>query len=228
MRILVIDNNRDPDCWGAIDLRVYALKQQGATVYTRRGFHDDLPRAVGPEFFDRTVISGSGASCLVEEPWTQHLDDWIRRTINLRRPLLGICYGHQALCRSLGGLSVVRKADIHQLGWAKIQIEKETPLLRGLSRSFYSFATHYEEVKSLPPGMVRLASSVGCEIEGCQVEGLPVYGLQFHPEKPADSCQRIIDRAKKDTGAPLNLLEDTSRYYDPKVGDLIFENFLRS
>ncbi len=225
MRILIIDNNRDPDCWGAMDLRVFTLKKQGATIDTRRGFHDDLPLC-GPEYFDRTIVSGSAASCLTLEPWSEHLDQWVRRTVDLGKPLLGICYGHQVLCRSLGGLQTVRKSAIPQFGWTRIERTTQTPLFEGLPQIFYSMSTHYEEVSQLPHGMRVIARSQGCAIEACQVAERPVYGVQFHPEKTADAAELILKKAKKTGKPPQLLLEDTPRYYDPKVGEKIFENFL--
>src|SRR4051794_27909940 len=101
MRILIIDNNIDPDAWGSSDLRRMASLAQGATVHTRRAPHGDLP--ANPAAYDRVLVSGSKTSCLDSAPWVESLHEFIRRTLDLGRPFLGVCYGHQSLIRSLGG-----------------------------------------------------------------------------------------------------------------------------
>ncbi len=201
-RILIIDNNRDPDCWGAADLRRMASLLDGATLYTRRAPEDDLPAS--PDPFDQVIVSGSKTSAMEDAPWVFKLHDFIRRTLDAGKPFLGVCYGHQSLVRALGGKETVRKAAQSEYGWTSIEVVESSPLMEGLSRSFYTYSSHEDEVASLPSGLKRLARSSACEIQACQLEGRPVFGIQFHPEK----------RLEKE------------KLYDPKVGETLFRNFL--
>ena len=58
----------------------------------------------GPEAFDGYVITGSPASVNDDAlPWVGHLLDFIRAVDAARQPLIGLCFGHQAVARALGG-----------------------------------------------------------------------------------------------------------------------------
>ncbi|MGZ3699992.1 MAG: type 1 glutamine amidotransferase, partial [Bdellovibrionota bacterium] len=181
MKILVIDNNLDRDCWGAEDLRRLLRSFSGATAHVRRAPQEDLPRDASG--FDRIVVSGSRTSCLADAPWIEKLLEFIRGAVTRGTPLLGVCYGHQALVRALGGTEMVRKSAADEYGWSRIEVLEDSPLLKGVGKRFYSFSAHSEEVRQLPRGMKRLARSEACEIQACWLEGKPVYGIQFHPEK---------------------------------------------
>ncbi|MBC7691862.1 MAG: type 1 glutamine amidotransferase [Methylotenera sp.] len=225
MNVLIIDNNMDETSWGSPDLRRYATALQGATVTVRRGPHQDLPSNLRK--FDRVIVSGSRASCMELSPWAADVDMLIREAITTAKPLLGVCYGHQALNRVVGGVDILRRGETAEFGWTKIEKVASAPLLEGLPNTFYSFSAHFEEVGSLPAGMKHLARSLDCEVQACQYENLPIYGIQFHPER--DLVQAAITFAeRKKTGTPKVLLhsKDGPKLYDPKIGELIFRNFL--
>jgi GMP synthase-like glutamine amidotransferase len=225
VRILIVDNNIDRDCWGAGDLVRYAVAAPGATVFVRRGPAGDLPEDVSR--YDRIIVSGSRTSCLDAAPWTGRLDELIRRAVDRSKPLLGVCYGHQALVRALGGREAVRRGKTPEFGWTRIERVERSPLFEGLPDAFYSFSSHFEEAARLPQGTRLLARSEDCAIQACAVDGKPAYGIQFHPEKDlADGEKTLAERRKK--GEPRVLLNaDRGReLYDPKVAETLFRNFL--
>src|SRR3954454_12000081 len=98
MKILIIDNNIDRDSWGSSDLCRLTRGFPGATVYVRNGPESDLPPH--PAQYDKIIVSGSKTSAMSEEPWIEELTDFIRKAIDLRKPYLGVCYGHQMLARA--------------------------------------------------------------------------------------------------------------------------------
>ena len=72
----------------------------------------------GPEAFDGYVITGSPASVNDDSlPWLGELLDFIRAVDAARQPLVGLCFGHQAVARALGG-QVARNAAGWGLGTA--------------------------------------------------------------------------------------------------------------
>ncbi len=225
MKVLIIDNTMDRDSWGSASLRNFVLKSPDRTAFVRRAPQSDLPES--PKEFDRILLSGSRTSCLEEGTWVSRLDQFLKESLNLGKPILGVCYGHQALNRVLGGKSVLRKGPRGEFGWTKIQVTERAPLFTGLADEFWSFSSHYEEVSSLPKGMRLLASSPDCEIQACRLEDLPVYGIQFHPEKNIASTDSSISEWKKDDRKNRILHEKMGKkLYDPSVGEKIFENFL--
>jgi len=93
-------------------------------------------------------------------------------------PILGICYGMQALALALGG--EVRRAGEHEYGLAEIRVLKNNPLLPGSSQT--AWMSHGDQVTRLPTGWEALASSVNCPIAAAGDSARRLFGLQFHPE----------------------------------------------
>lgn len=227
MKILIIDNTMDKDSWGVPDLCRLARLAPGSTITVRRAPEGDLPKS--PASFDRMIVSGSRTSALADEPWIENLFNFIRKSIDLKKPYLGVCYGHQALVRAISSdKSMVRRAEQAEFGWSQIQVLHTSPLFQNLPTSFYSFSAHFEEVSRLPQGMKHLASSEACQIQACQLENYPVFGIQFHPEKTLAETQKILSERKKTGNPPLLLHPHRSEeLYNPEYGETLFKNFLQ-
>ncbi|MGK5087133.1 type 1 glutamine amidotransferase [Bdellovibrionota bacterium FG-2] len=224
MKILIIDNNIDRDSWSAPSLARFARKVSGATLSIRRAPQDDLPR--DPLAFDRFVLSGSRTSAMEDAPWIDHLIEFLQKVMSAGKPILGVCYGHQILARALGGKDAVRKADRAEFGWTQIKVHQTSPLTQGLPKSFYSFASHHDEVCTLPKGMKPLASSDWCQVQAFQIGDSPTFGIQFHPEKTIEDGHRIYEIIGK-SYPTIPLLNPTrsEELFDPLVGDTLFANF---
>jgi GMP synthase (glutamine-hydrolysing) len=225
MKILIIDNAMERDSWGSDELRHYARAVQGATIAVRRAPLDDLPAS--PREFDRIILSGSGTSCMADAPWIEKLHEFIRTSINEKKALLGVCFGHQSLVRALGGKTLMRKAAKPEHGWTRIALTADAPIFKSLPKTFYTFSSHFEEVSDLPKAMKNLARSDDCQFQACQLGNLPVYGVQFHPERNIANALKTFEERKKAGGAKLLLHpNETEKLYNPKVGETIFSNFL--
>ena len=133
-------------------------------------------RATEPELAGAAAIVtlGSSASAYWSEP------EWIARECALLRdaddhgiPVLGVCFGAQALARALGGQ--VHRAARPELGW--VSPESDIPQLRGPF-----LAWHFDAI-DLPPGAVSLASSPRALQAFARGTAM---GLQFHPEVTAE------------------------------------------
>ena len=97
-----------------------------------------------------------------------------------RLPILGICYGMQAITHQLGGH--IAPATKHEYGQAVLHIiDKESPLFAGLPSSLLVWMSHGDQVVELPPGFKALAYT---ENSPAAVIGSDrnIFGLQFHPE----------------------------------------------
>lgn len=225
MKVLIIDNTRDPESFGSADLKKYVLSSPDRTAFVRRSPEEDLPKKING--FDRIILSGSRTSALDESPWVGKLDELIQEALRESKPILGVCYGHQILNRVLGGRDLIRKGIPGEFGWTEIELMERAPLFEGLPDRFWSFSSHYEEVTTLAKGMRHLARSRDCSVQACRLEDLPVYGIQFHPEKDLASANHSFQSWKKDERRNQLLHPKSGRkFYKPDVGKLIFENFL--
>lgn len=224
MNILVIDNTWSRDSWGAWELANHCAQASRGTVHVRRAPAQDLPK--DPSAFQAVVLSGSITATHDQSPWVKALDAWVKRYLELKRPFLGVCYGHQTLARVLGGLECVSDQTTAEFGWTEVQVLEDSPLLRGLGQKFTSFSWHKDEVCKQPPGTKILAKSQGCSIQAMQLKELPIFGIQFHPEKSlhtaVTSLQKRVKEKKWDGILHPN---DSDRLYDPNVGKTLFENF---
>lgn len=225
MNVLVIDNNMDRDCWGAPDL-VRLSAQNGHLVHVRRGPQEDLPKDT--RGFDRLVVSGSRESCFRMDPWAQRLDDLIRNAVSQAKPVLGVCYGHQALVRALGGEKHLRASSTPEYGWTEIELLEDSTLFEGLPRRFHTYSWHREEACSVPEGMKILARSQNCPVQAVQLEGKPAFGIQFHPEKELEDAERSLDKCRKQKIGPVLRPGDGRKLFNANIGKRIFENFLRA
>ncbi|MCH2556452.1 MAG: glutamine amidotransferase [Alcanivorax sp.] len=141
------------------------------------------------------VITGSHAMLTDEAPWMRRLMRWLEGALGHAEapPMLGICFGHQLLARTLGG-----DVDNHPLG-----MEAGTVALRltAAARTDALFASlwdqpwaqmmHRQSVLVAPPGVDVLASNGH---DSCQAfrYGHQVWGCQFHPEFSADVTRAYL------------------------------------
>ena len=93
-------------------------------------------------------------------------------------PILGICYGMQALTVQLGG--EVTPAQEHEYGLATIQVLVPNPLLPEGEMSVWM--SHGDRIKRQPPGWQVLARSANSPIAAIGNLEQRRFGLQFHPE----------------------------------------------
>lgn len=225
MKILVIDNTIDLDSWGSRDL-VSAVRAQalGRTIEVRRAPARDLPDS--PAGYTHIVVSGSKTRIEEEAQWITEHDDFLKRAIDAGVSILGVCYGHQALARILGGKKIVGPAKAPEIGWAKIETVTKNSLFQGLSNSFYSAVRHFDEVYETPKSAEHLATSERCPIQAFKMRDRQVYGIQFHPERTEDGMQKTFKQFS-DAKNRRHLIGDRLRKaYDANVATRIFSNFL--
>ena len=145
---------------------------------------DDWIRAyAGDGNLKGIILSGSHAS--VYEAST---DKAPQSVFELGIPVLGICYGMQAMAHQLGGR--VEGGHKREFGHADVRARGHTALLddivdfttadgQGMLKVWMS---HGDKVTAMPPGFVVMASTPSCPIAGIADETRHFYGVQFHPE----------------------------------------------
>ena len=111
-----------------------------------------------------------------------------------RKPILGVCLGHQSIGQYFGG-RVVRAKRLMHGKTSPIRHDGEG-LFKGLPQNFS--ATRYHsllvERESLPDCLEVTADTAEREVMGLRHRTLPVWGVQFHPESIAtDNGMRILE-----------------------------------
>ena len=103
-------------------------------------------------------------------------------------PVLGICYGMQAMAEQLGGK--VEYSDYREFGYAQVRARGHTRLFDGIEDHRNAeghglldvWMSHGDKVTAMPPGFKLMASTASCPIAGIADESRHFYGVQFHPE----------------------------------------------
>jgi GMP synthase (glutamine-hydrolysing) len=121
------------------------------------------------------ILSGGPAS--VYEPNAPTTDSKI---FELGVPILGICYGMQWGCKTLG--SKIHKAAHREYGRAAISVTDKKDLFAGVSESTTVWMSHGDQAESLSSDFEVLAKTNTCPYAAVRNKSRNFYGLQFHPE----------------------------------------------
>lgn len=135
-----------------------------------------VPNSISPEDIGEEVkgIILSGG------PDIEKASKCIDIILNSKVPILGICLGHQLICKAYGG--IIGKAKMEEYAYTKIYVKEENDIFKNIPREFTAWASHRDEVKVPPKGFKVLAYSDICNVEAMKHEERPIYGVQFHPE----------------------------------------------
>ncbi|WP_374653159.1 glutamine-hydrolyzing GMP synthase [Dongia sp.] len=98
-------------------------------------------------------------------------------------PVLGICYGEQAMCAQLGGK--VEGSDHREFGRSELHVQKDVPLFEGVwvkGGSYQVWMSHGDRVAAIPAGFEVVAVSEGAPFAAIANVKDKRYAVQFHPE----------------------------------------------
>ena len=104
------------------------------------------------------------------------------KLLKLGTPVLGICFGHQIISKTMGGS--VRNSKYREFGLAEVKEIKKSKL----TKNFFSkgknnvWMSHADQVTKLPKNFKIIAQSNNSKM--CIIENVEkkMFGIQFHPE----------------------------------------------
>lgn len=137
------------------------------------------------------VLMGSAASVHDGASWMRALAAWLGPLLDgrVRRPLLGICYGHQLVAHLAGGgVDYLEAGRTKRVGVERTRLDGGR-LLPG-RHTLQVVVSHREQVSRCPPGYRVVARRPGAEFDGLEHPELPVYTFQFHPEARLEFARR--------------------------------------
>ena len=146
------------------------------------------------------VCSGSRRNVSIWEEWMGPTETMFRAAAKSGTPTLGICFGHQLLCHSLG--SEIERAESLSSGIWTLELTKEGKedvLLTSHvenNEKISGLFSHQDHVMTVPDNCTLLSKTSHNMVTAVRVnndlgEPMPAWGIQFHPE----AARKRIERA---------------------------------
>lgn len=203
--------------FGSQYAQLIARRVREAQVYSELFPWDtssEVVLALKPKGF---ILSGGPAS--IYEPNAPQVPDYV---IESKMPVLGICYGMQALTHALGG--VVTPTAKREYGPAQVEVITTNPLLPAGSHGVWM--SHGDRIERTPAGFHALARSSNSPIAAMGDVERNYYGLQFHPEVHhtpigAKVVQRfVVDICQAEPGwTPDSIISTSVSQIQEQVGE---------
>ena len=171
------------------------LDGHGFTFSTWNVVDGDFP--AGPDAAEGWLITGSRHGAYEDHAWIPPLEELIRAIRDARRPLVGICFGHQIVAQALGG-RVEKFSDGWSVGPQTYRIE---------DRDYRVAAWHQDQVVEPPAEAQVIGESDFCRYAALTYDG--ILTVQPHPEFDAETIAGLIEHRGRGT-VPDDLLDAAS------------------
>lgn len=178
--VLVVD-------FGAQYAQLIARRVREAKVYSEivpHSFSVEQMLAKNPAAI---ILSGGPSS--VYEQGAPKVDPEL---FNAGIPVLGICYGFQAMAQALGG--TVAQTGVSEYGRTEVDVCQAGVLLADGQGEQNTWMSHGDAVHSAPEGFTVLATSSGSPVAAFENQERKLYGVQWHPEaKHSEFGQQVLE-----------------------------------
>ena len=202
--------------FGSQYAQIIARRVREAQVYCEL-FPWDAPMekilAIQPKGF---ILSGGPRS--VYEKDAPYIQKFI---FNTGLPILGICYGMQAMTHALGG--EVYPSTTREYGYAEIEKMMPDTMLDVISKVWMS---HGDKITRMPPGFIALARSGNSPFAAMGDMKRKYFGVQFHPEvRHTPNGHKLLKHfvmdicSVKPNWTPASIIEDSVARIRKQVGN---------
>ena len=158
-------------------------------IDTEESFPDDLVE----DDFSHVIHTGSSLSITETAPFTKKAVNYIQNTRDKGVWQMGICYGHQLVCRALVGKHAVRSSPSGlEAGWRRVTFVNNSMKILGVGENEIVWQHHFDEVTELPEGSELLVTNSHSRIQAFINYEQRLFGTQFHPEFDEDTGNGIF------------------------------------
>jgi GMP synthase (glutamine-hydrolysing) len=203
---------------GAQYAQLIARRVREAHVYSEIVPHDLSAAELAAERPAGIILSGGPAS--VYEDGAPQIDPGI---LELGVPVLGICYGHQLMARSLGG--DVAATGQREYGRTTLHTRAPSVVLQDMPATDTVWMSHGDAVTRTPEGFGVTATTDQIPVAGMEDPERGLYSVQFHPEvSHTENGQAVMKRFLFDgcgllpDWTPTNIIDDAVERIREEVG----------
>jgi GMP synthase (glutamine-hydrolysing) len=180
----------------------------------------DVSKDFLADYAPRGIILSGGPASVYEGDTPRVIDEIFSSGV----PVLGVCYGMQAMAAQLGG--DVETSDTREFGYAEIRARGHSKLFEGIEDRNNAqghglldvWMSHGDDVTRLPDGFKIIASNAATPIAGMADEARRLYGVQFHPEVTHTLQGKVILERFARTICGLDANWTMPAYADESIG----------
>lgn len=228
MRILILETGAPPPDlerryggYPAMLRSLIAPYLPQAAFSTARVFEGETPPPAAA--VDGVLITGSPAGVYDGHAWIEPLKDYIRAAASVRRPQVGICFGHQVMAEAFGGR--VEKSD---KGWGvgvhDYAVEAREPWMTPAAARIACAVSHQDQVVERPAGAMRLAGSAFCENGALSYAQAPAISFQMHPEFETAFGKELLRARRGRIASPL--VDDALASYEKPSDRMVIARWI--
>ncbi|WIV42938.1 glutamine-hydrolyzing GMP synthase [Glutamicibacter nicotianae] len=179
--VLVVD-------YGAQYAQLIARRVREARVYSEIVPHTLSTEAILAKNPAAIILSGGPSSVYADGAPSVGAD-----LFEAGVPVLGICYGFQAMANALGG--TVAETGLREYGRTATTFNGEArSILAGAAQAPTVWMSHGDAVSQAPEGFEVLATTAGAPVAAFANEAKRLYGVQWHPEvKHCEYGQDVLE-----------------------------------
>ena len=205
--------------YGAQYAQLIARRVREAHVYSEIVPHDTSVDAILARRPAAVILSGGPASVYADG--APRVDPAL---FEAGVPVLGICYGFQAMSDAMGG-RVERTGD-SEYGRTAVTVEEPGRLLKGMAPDASVWMSHGDSVTRPPAGFTALARTAGAPVAAIEDLDRRLAGVQWHPEVlHSQYGQQVLEHFLHDiagchrTWSSSSIVDEQVRAIRERVGD---------